>query len=309
MRNVTLILMVLASGLLTETSNAQSTWAQRADRHPVTRVQIEEALQLPWPKLELKGEQSLEKVLNAVDRYLEKESRVPSFFWPDKASLELDGITSLSDVSVGELEFIDAGSVSVEKGLRLIFEQTTEPELDFVVDHGYIMITTKSTADTYLETRFYDLSSFLINSSDGYDNSSLFELIEQQTSGMDCEWINIHGTGGVMSPHGQFVAIRQTRIGHDKVADLLRLFSYSMSGAREVNFQSACQVHGDGSCEAGLGWASLALWFGDRASRSFEVRRVTRQTPSEKRPPEEIGELAHRGPRENVPNLWSCPAL
>ena len=71
------------------------------------------------------------------------------------------------------------------------------------------------------------------------DNSSLLELIQQQTS-VPCTWRNLHGEGGWILVHGQYAFITQTRSGHHMIVDVLNMMQQAVSEGgpvQETNFE------------------------------------------------------------------------
>lgn len=144
---------------------SSSANAQRAiepnDENPVTRAEVDELLEQPWPDLQFEPEVSLAEVLEALVESIAKQSGTPVSIWPDKLELELNSVTSLEDT---RLQFMNIrpGSMTIKQGLRYCFDQT-DPRLGYVIGPGHLLITTAAKkADTF-KTRIYDLSPFLLH--------------------------------------------------------------------------------------------------------------------------------------------------
>jgi len=113
------------------------------------------------PKLDFPGEATLEEVLEVIGDHINTQHAEDGMHWnllSDRANLELDGITSLEDVTVVDIKF---SGISLESALNIIFQQTTEPELVWEIRDEMFVVTTKVAADERLVTRVYDVQSLL----------------------------------------------------------------------------------------------------------------------------------------------------
>ncbi|MCA9108224.1 MAG: hypothetical protein KDA83_22665, partial [Planctomycetales bacterium] len=75
--------------------------------------------------------------------------------------LELEGITSLEDVTVKDIEF---SGMLLKNALKLIFDQTADPELTYMIRNEVILVTTRDAAeaDENLITRVYPMGDLVI---------------------------------------------------------------------------------------------------------------------------------------------------
>lgn len=84
MRNLCLLIV----GSCVFAASMQSADAQYRiepiDENPVTRAQVEELLELPWPDLNLDTELPVAELLEKLEEQLVKTSGTPIFFRPDK---------------------------------------------------------------------------------------------------------------------------------------------------------------------------------------------------------------------------------
>lgn len=80
---------------------------------------------------------------------------------PDYQELELDGVSSLEDVTVRD---ISLSGITLKNALSLIFGQTTDPELTYMIKNEVMLITTLTAAesDENLITRVYPLGDLAI---------------------------------------------------------------------------------------------------------------------------------------------------
>lgn len=75
--------------------------------------------------------------------------------FPDVKELELEGIESLDDIWVKDINF---KNMALENALTFLFEQTTEPELTYEIRNEVMVVTTRQKAETSLVTRVYEVS-------------------------------------------------------------------------------------------------------------------------------------------------------
>ena len=224
---------------------------------PITQKQIEAALQMPCPSLDFPGKTPLSEVLQEMETHWSKTLGHYVRFFPDFAELDLEGISSLEDVALVSASFGRA-SHTCNDALKLLFKQTTDPELAFLPATGHVLITTRAKAesDECLTTVIYDVAELLplnparisdaADSQPSSDNTQpkadiandksaigakgktagvttatpLKNLIQQHTS-PSIRWFEIDGEGGAISVYGHYLVIRQTPLGHEQTAALL----------------------------------------------------------------------------------------
>ncbi len=136
-----------------------------ADARPVERWMYE-MLEQPVPKLDFPGDTPLKEVLEALSMHYTKtygttdDGELRLTIWQDKAEFELEGITSLDDITINDVNF---EGITLQNALDLIFEQTIEPELTYEIKNEVLYITTlaKAESDEGLVTRVYDVDHLL----------------------------------------------------------------------------------------------------------------------------------------------------
>jgi hypothetical protein len=215
---------------------------------PLTRNDIEKALQLPCPEVAIKRGSPLADAIDMISKHLAITSGRPVAFVQDYAELELEGITSIHDVEARSVN-IAAGTHMCRDVLELLFEQTAEPELTFIPRNGHVLITTLAKAESsdFFESRVYNLSELLKpragengstmsgtknvgdadNDSRQYHHAgdwefpskhgwmispeveSILNIVYGQTV-PPARWWDVDGEGGNMSVYGQYVVNRQT---------------------------------------------------------------------------------------------------
>lgn len=128
---------------------------------------LRQMLDKPVPLLDFPGDTPLSEVMDFLSThfnqtYGELEGKpLRMTVWPDAAELELEGITTLEDVTVRDISF---EGITLRNALKLIFEQTTEPELTYVIQNEVFMVTTlaKAESDDNLVTRVYPVADLVI---------------------------------------------------------------------------------------------------------------------------------------------------
>lgn len=98
--------------------------------------------------------------------------------------------------------------------LELILENVAGVELDYIVEHGVLKITTRSIAEEHMETVVYELRHLYPN----LQASDIIELLENTVSG---PWQDTDGDGGTIVELPGAVAVRQTQRVHREIAELL----------------------------------------------------------------------------------------
>ena len=136
-----------------------------ADARPVERW-MHEILELPVPLLDFPGETPLKEVLETISTYYttkhgsNDDGDFHLTIWTDKPQLEIEGVNSLDDLTVSDINF---EGITLQNALGLIFEQTVEPELTYEIKNEVLYITTlaKAESDEGFVTRVYDVDHLL----------------------------------------------------------------------------------------------------------------------------------------------------
>ena len=133
-----------------------------AEARLVTPRMIAEALELPCPEVRIPRKAPLSKVLASISRHMSEQSGIPILFVVDYMELELEGLKSLSDVTVGDLN-LPSGSHTCREAIRLLLSQTREPELVIVPRLRHILVTSVAASELpeNFIVRAYDVGSLL----------------------------------------------------------------------------------------------------------------------------------------------------
>lgn len=234
--------LLLAFPITRRASAAESTLKNPAGL--VTIQQIDSALDMPMPELDLAGEVPLSDVVNIIESQMKEVSSLPIKFTQNYLELELESIDSLSDLLVRDVFFHD-GSHTFRQALDLIFEET-DPKLEYLPQHGHILLTTKAkTSETYT-IQVYDVSAVIeaiihnnkrvagrtyirTQLGSGQQHSvpkkrgaafEIAELIIAATS-PPAQWIDVDGEGGVIMIAGNRLTVTQTYEVHRLIKQLL----------------------------------------------------------------------------------------
>jgi RNA polymerase sigma factor (sigma-70 family) len=136
-----------------------------ADARPTERWMYE-ILEEPVPLLDFPGDTPLQMVLETISTHYTKtygstdDGDFALNIWVDKSEFELEGFSSLEDITVSDVNF---EGMTLQNALDLIFEQTTEPELTYEIRNEVLHITTlaKAESDEGLVTRVYNVEHLL----------------------------------------------------------------------------------------------------------------------------------------------------
>lgn len=128
----------------------------------VSAEHVEAALDMPCPNLEFHGEYPLKEVTEVFEAHWAKELPYEVPFIVDRFELELEGISSIEDISVREIK-ISGGTHTCRDALDLVFNQTSDPELMYLPMAGHLLLSTlaKVESEDALISRVYDLTDFL----------------------------------------------------------------------------------------------------------------------------------------------------
>lgn len=131
-----------------------------ADRRTKTDAMVK-LLAAEGPSLDFSGEVSLQEVLGVVSDYLSRDAGMPIPIVPDTVDLSNDGLDGLEAVKMRNVVY---SGISTDSLLDLIFEQTSDPQLDYVIRDQMIIVTTRVAADThekYMMNRVYPVGEIL----------------------------------------------------------------------------------------------------------------------------------------------------
>ena len=154
-----------AGGATTESDGGPRFKPYAADARPVERW-MHDILEEPVPLLDFPGDTPLELVLETISTHYTKmhgatdDGDFALKIWVDKPELELEGFSSLEDITVSDVNF---EGMTLQNALDLIFEQTVEPELTYEIRNEVLYITTlaKAESDEGLVTRVYNVEHLL----------------------------------------------------------------------------------------------------------------------------------------------------
>ncbi|MCR9197270.1 MAG: hypothetical protein NXI04_01375 [Planctomycetaceae bacterium] len=182
---------------------------------------LHELMDAPCGTLDFPGETPLAEVLEKIAAQLSE--RRPSDdrsgrlqFTPDFHELELEGIQSLDDVLVRDI-YLDG--VSVENALRVVFEQTQEPALIWVIENETLLVTTENRESELLQLRTYNVAS--VNQRLFADDPDGLTDTIQAMTWPPALWINIDGDGGNIRLAGDSLVIMQSYHVHQQIVRLL----------------------------------------------------------------------------------------
>jgi hypothetical protein len=205
------------------------------------------------PELDFPGETPLAEVLERISTHVTETHGVVAptgnfrlGFQTDFPELDLEGVTSLEDVTVRDIHL---EGITVENALKLIFDQTREPELTYIIQDELLMVTTKAKAesDDSLTLRTYNVRELSalpmpdrivseVEFPEGEagagievkrtEKQTLAGLIVDMTS-PPCRWMQTDGEGGAVQLVGDTLVVRQTPAGHRSIVRLLNQLTES----------------------------------------------------------------------------------
>jgi hypothetical protein len=135
---------------------------------------LRDMLDEPVPELEYQGEVSLKEILDQISEYYTNTYGATGgggagadyrmTIIPDFKEIELAGVTSLEDVMIKD---ISLRGITLRNALELIFSQTEDPELTYMIRNEVMLITTVEFAesDENLITRVYPVGDLTIDPS------------------------------------------------------------------------------------------------------------------------------------------------
>lgn len=129
---------------------------------------LRKMLDKPIPPLSFPGETPLSEILETISAYYtttfgagggDSGTDFRMTIFPDKGELETEGITSLDDVLVEDIDF---QGITLRSALKLIFAQTLDPELTYIIEDEVFQVTTLAKAEDTLVTRVYPVPDLVI---------------------------------------------------------------------------------------------------------------------------------------------------
>lgn len=222
---------------------------------------LHEMLSKPIPPLDFPGETPLSEILDSVSAYYTTTFGAGAgpdgggfrmTIYPDRAELDLEGITSLEDVTVSDISF---EGMRLDNALKLIFDQTTDPELTYVIENQVLKVTTlaKAESEDNFVTRVYNVGEladirfrtrqashlrfFSLPSQSSTErtapptkgvpkeltpSSDLESLILEMTS-PSAKWFAIDGEGGSLRLIDHLLFVRQKHVVQEHIVLLLNL--------------------------------------------------------------------------------------
>ncbi|MEZ6123864.1 MAG: hypothetical protein R3C49_11885 [Planctomycetaceae bacterium] len=131
---------------------------------------LRQMLDKPIPPLDFPGETPLSEILETIQAFYTTTygagggasgTDFRMTIYPDKGELDLENINSLEDILIKDINF---QGMKLRNALELIFDQTTDPELTYVIENEVFKVTTKAKAesDDNLVTRVYPVADLVI---------------------------------------------------------------------------------------------------------------------------------------------------
>lgn len=124
-----------------------------------------EMMSKPVPALDYPGENPLSEILDEIEAYYTLKfgkgagpdgGDLRLAVYPDLAELDLEGVTSLEEITIRD---INVEGITLRNALQLIFWQTSDPELTWVIENQVMKVTTlaKAKSEDNLCTRVYNV--------------------------------------------------------------------------------------------------------------------------------------------------------
>lgn len=167
--------------------------------------------------LSFPGDNPLSDILERLSQDLSKTQGEPVRFVPDTPALDAEGIASLQDVIIKDIEL---DNVPAGAALDLVLRQT-DPPLTWRIVEGFLYITTRFIADETLFLRSYDITKLRLISKFTVPVS---EATNVQHGGMGGGMFQLDGSkgagvqGGGMVPGQQVQQIKSQTSGTGNVA-------------------------------------------------------------------------------------------
>lgn len=182
------------------------------------------------PGLEYPGEVTLAKVLSFIEESLTDQAGFIVQIRPDVSDPDIDSPSFFDSVMVRDINFAE-GSMTLESAFTLVFSQVKDLELTWIVKNESLLITTVATAesDENLLLRSYDLSELKPLR---FDPGMIYQTICEMTS-PPVLWLQYGDDIGTMVVAGNHLIVRQTRIGHEAVIEVLERLKLAARAMQE----------------------------------------------------------------------------
>jgi RNA polymerase sigma factor (sigma-70 family) len=228
-----------------------------AGNDPPVEQWLRRMLAEPVPSLNFRDKTPLSEVLETIGTHFTNEHGLQQglrmTFWEDTAELELEGLSSLDDIFVSNIE---VEGVTLRNALNMIFEQTVEPELSYTIQNEVVLVSSlgKLHSDVNLYTRAYRIGNLKslevqprhdivapghLNRSFGRSQQELIPITDAtipqpapnlvtvlvEMTEPRCRWVHRSGDGGSIRLVGSTLIVQQTSNGHAAIVGLLNLIS------------------------------------------------------------------------------------
>ena len=170
------------------------------------------------PGLDYPGAVTLAEVLAFIEASLTDQAGFIVQIRPDVSDPDIESPSFFDSVMVCDIS-IEAGSMTLRSALELIFREVKDSELTWIVNNETLLVTTVATAesDENLLLRSYDLSELKPMR---LDRGMIYQTICEMTS-PPVFWLQYGDEIGTMVVAGNHLIVRQTRIGHEAVIEVL----------------------------------------------------------------------------------------
>lgn len=131
---------------------------------------LRQMLDKPIPPLDFPGDTPLSEILETIQAFYTTTygagggasgTDFRMTIYPDRAELDLEGIQSLEDITITDISF---EGMTLRNALKLIFDQTIDPELTYIIENEVFKVTTlaKAESEDNLVTRVYPVADLVI---------------------------------------------------------------------------------------------------------------------------------------------------
>ncbi|MEQ9407142.1 MAG: sigma-70 family RNA polymerase sigma factor [Fuerstiella sp.] len=183
-----------------------------ADARPVEKWMYQ-MLEQPVASLDFPGETPLSVILEAIEDNVTRahgdtpDGKFRLRIYVDKGELAREGMTSLDDVQISDIEF---DGMSLRNVLKLIFDQTwndaaSEVPLTYVIQNEVMLITTldKAESQDMLITRIYPVADLLLLDYSDFATPAPTGMEDMMGAGGDYGMGSDGGYGMLSVPAGQ----------------------------------------------------------------------------------------------------------
>lgn len=202
----------------------------------VTRKDLSRVLKMPAPELQVIEGADLKSTLAHFAKAMSEALGKSVSIQPEYAELELEGLSSLDEVKLKELQ-LPAGTYTFANQLNYVFEQTVDPELTFTVSDDRFDVTTLAKAMDTIFTRVYAIDRLLMAQDRVSEDQSGLLARDRGARSLKSAIEATLSMTQHLSPnetvilHGQYLILTTNPAGHDRVKNLLE----SLAAAIEEN--------------------------------------------------------------------------